>query len=179
MSGMNTMQAHLQVKGLTEMREAMHNVTRVLETVAEARAYDTVPGTKASTRNTRSSKRQYNKRLAPTIQRFKNKDNPFKAYVVVGNLTWPRGGAIYAPMQLGGYRPGRHRKAAKAAVIAKFGSTAKGNATNVGRSALALQKRRIPGKDYFQKAYAMVGQQVQDLAMRKSVAILDKSLAKI
>ena len=120
--GMDKIPEEIKRLALDEVRDNMFNLSRILETVADARAYDTAPGTKASTRNTRAKGRLYGKRLAPTIMRFKNRNNPLKAYAVVGNQTWPRGGAIYAAMQLGGYRPGRPKLSAKAAVLDKFGT---------------------------------------------------------
>lgn len=153
--GMKDLPQEVKNLALGEIRENMFNLSRILETVSEARAYDTAQGTKPSTGNTHTRGRVYGMRLKPTIQRFKNKNNALKAYAVIGNLNAKRGGAIYAPMQLGGYRPG-----------------------NIGRNAI-VKKRRILGKDYFAKAYQMAGNQVQNLAMRKSISILDKYLNRI
>lgn len=170
-AGLKQLPVDVLQKSLPAMREAFMRESAQLEVLTEAQAYTPVAGTKSSAgKNTRSKNRMYGQNLRQTIARFSNKRNPERAYVVIGLRKVFGGGAIYGPMQLKGYRPGRPSGKQRQEVT---------GSKSERREALARFKRRIPGKNFFAKAYNAAGPMVQQRAMRAAIKEIDKVLARV
>jgi hypothetical protein len=179
--GLEKLPQDIVQKALPEIREEIYKDMAQLESFTDSLAVTMLaPGTKHSNHRihrTKIKNRQYGANLATTIQRFKNKRNPLMAYVVLGNLKEKRGGAIYGPMQLAGYRPGRPSKANKdlADYLIGKGRISKSRK----REALAKLNPKIPGKNYLAVGMSLFGKATEEIIFHNAVGIVDKYLAKV
>ncbi len=161
--------ADMQQKVLPNVRNTIYKHMAKLEAVAQFIAYQKAPGTQSAPKTGK---------LVRTIDRFKNKSNPNKAYVVLGLKTTAGRftPAYYGGMQLAGYAPGRHSSKEKSGNLkTRNGKTT----TNRAQLRLNRQVRQIPGKDYFAKADERMGYQVEEAAWAEAIKEFEKMLDRM